>query len=52
MDYPPINKGDRAGLVLYCKNGRVIDKSTINYGENIEYKTTQSGFWEFIKGLF
>lgn len=50
--YAPINKGDRAGLVLYCKNGRVIDKSTIYYDENIEYKTTQSGFWEFIKGLF
>ena len=50
--YAPINKGDRAGLVLYCKNGRVIDKSIINYSENIEYKTTKSGFWEFIKGLF
>ncbi|MGN1131911.1 MAG: D-alanyl-D-alanine carboxypeptidase family protein, partial [Ruminococcus sp.] len=50
--YAPIKKGDRAGIVLYCKNGRVIDKATLTYEDDIEYKTTPSGFWEFIKGLF
>lgn len=50
--YAPISKGDRAGLVLYCENGRVIDKSVLKYGDDVEYKTTQRGFWEFIKGIF
>lgn len=50
--YAPIKKGDKAGEVVYYKNGNIIDRESVKYNENIDYKSTKKNFWDYIKELF
>lgn len=50
--YCPIKKGDTAGVINYYKNGKLLEKNIIKYQEDIKYKETEKGFWDFIKELF
>ena len=50
--YCPIKKGDKAGVINYYRNGKLLEKNIIKYQEDIEYKETEKSFWDFIKELF
>ena len=50
--YCPIKEGDKAGVINYYRNGKLLEKNIIKYQEDIEYKETEKSFWDFIKELF
>lgn len=50
--YCPIKEGDKAGVINYYRNGKLLEKNIIKYQEDIEYKEAEKSFWDFIKELF
>lgn len=50
--YAPIKRGDKAGMIEYTKNGKVVDRKSITYSENIKYKGSKKSFWDLIKEIF
>ncbi len=50
--YAPVKKGDKAGMVLYLRGNKIIDKKSLVYADSAEYKEEKKGFFAFIKGLF
>lgn len=45
----PVAKGSTAGYVVYKLDGKMLGRSTVVYGEDVEKATFKDVFWEILK---